>query len=183
MKDIIPADNIESRIHEIRGYRVIMDADLAEIYGVPTRSLNQAVRRNQKRFPADFVFQLSRAEMDHWKSQFVTSKPSLKMGFRKLPYAFTEHGAIMAANILKSDRAIQMSVFVVRAFVRIRSAMGERRELAKLLATLEKKLTLRLDTHETAIIDVLQRVMRFLEPPPMPVTPRRRIGFRSKRLP
>jgi hypothetical protein len=90
------------------------------------------------------------------------------MAFRKPPYAFTEHGAIMAANVLKSDRAIQMSVFVVRAFVRIRSAMRERHELAKLLASLEEKLTHRLDAHETAIIDVLRRVMRFLQPPPPP---------------
>jgi hypothetical protein len=119
--------------------------------------------------------------MGKWKSQFVTSNPSLKMGFRKPPYAFTEHGTIMAANVLKSDRAIQMSVFVVRAFVRIRSAMGEHRELAEQLAALEKKLANRLDLHETAIVDVLRRLMRLLEPPlPLPVKPSKRIGFRSK---
>ncbi len=112
------------------------------------------------------------------KSQFVTS--SSHGGRRKLPYAFTEHGAIMAANVLNSPEAVRMSVFVVRAFVQMRDLQGSTKELAKQLAALEKKLTARLDGHESAIVEVLQRLMNILDPPPPPPepeTPKRRIGF------
>lgn len=112
----------------------------------------------------------------------MTSNSSLKMGLRRCPYAFTEHGSIMAANVLNSLRAVQMSVFVVRAFVRMRSVLSESRELARRLSDLEKKLTRRVDTHETAIVDVLRRVMILLEPPPSVPSPgSRRIGFRPKK--
>ena len=126
------------------------------------------------------MFQLSHQEMEIWKSQIVTSNPSMKMGLRKRPYAFTEHGAIMAANVLKSRRARQMSVFVVRAFIRMRSLLSERHELVAQLPVLEKTLTHRLDTHESAIVDVLRRVLKLLEPiPSTSKSPRRRIGFQS----
>jgi hypothetical protein len=121
------AERLESLIFTIRGQRVIMDADLAHIYGVPTRRLNEQVRRNADRFPDDFMFQLSEQEVTNLKSQIATSSSerirsqiataSVHGGRRKLPYAFTEHGAIMAANVLNSPEAIRMSVFVVRAFV------------------------------------------------------------------
>src|SRR5687768_13067487 len=98
---VVPTnENIENRIQMLRGQRVIFDADLSRIYGVPTKALNQAVKRNKERFPSDFMFQLTKAEMRQWRSQFVTSNPSLKMGFRRPPYVFTEHGAVMAANVL-----------------------------------------------------------------------------------
>src|SRR6266404_6339231 len=167
-KNIIPyTERLDSLIYELRGQRVILDIDLAIIYGVSTKALNQAVKRNKGQFPSDFMFQLSRKEMANWKSQIVTSNPSLKMGLRKRPYAFTEHGAIMAANVLKSLRARQMSVFVVRAFIRMRFLLSERHELVAQLAGLEETLTRRLDAHESAIVDVLRRVMKLLEPIPL----------------
>jgi hypothetical protein len=169
---------ITSVIRTIRGKKVILDADLARIYGVPTRALNQAVKRNLRRFPEDFLFQLTVNESENLKSQIVTS--SLHGGRRKLPYAFTENGAIMAANVLNSPEAVRMSVFVVRAFVQMRDLLGSTKELAKQLAALEKKLTARLDGHESAIVEVLQRLMNILDPPPPPPepeTPKRRIGF------
>ena len=169
-------DNIGLLILTIRGQKVILDSDLARIYGVPTKRLNEQVRRNAKRFPPDFLFQLTSAEADNLKSQFATS--SLHGGRRKLPYAFTENGAIMAANVLNSPEAVRMSVFVVRAFVQMRDLLGGTKELARQLADLEKKLTARLDVHESVIVDVLRRVMEILDPPPLPPEPpKRRIGF------
>lgn len=149
MKDLVPRDEIERLIYVVRGHRVILDSDLAKIYGVPTARLNEQVKRNAKRFPQDFMFRLTPQEFQNLISQFATSSWG---GRRKLPYVYTEHGAVMAANVLNSARAVQMSVFVVRAFVRMRSLMTERHELAKQLAALEKKLMRRLDAHETAII-------------------------------
>jgi ORF6N domain len=167
---------ITSVIRTIRGKKVILDADLARIYGVSTKALNQAVKRNLKRFPDDFLLRLSPDELENLRSQFVTS--SLHGGQRYLPYAFTENGAIMAANVLNSPEAVRMSVFVVRAFVKMRELLGGTKELAKQLAELEKKLTARLDGHEVAIVDVLRRVMEILDPPPPPPEPpRREIGF------
>jgi ORF6N domain len=176
----LTAGLIEPRIFTVRGQKVILDSDLALIYGVPTYRFNEAVKRNKERFPEDFRFQLNREEADSLTSQFAMSKPG-RGGRRSLPYAFTEHGAVMAANILNSSRAVRMSVFVVRAFVKMRSLLGENRGLAKQLAELEKRLTGRLDTHEIAIVEVLKRIMSLLDPPPAPPEPpKRRIGFENK---
>ena len=170
--------NITSVIRTIRGQKVILDADLARIFGVPTFRFNQAVRRNQERFPADFLFQLTAEEFKALRSQIVILKKGRGQHRKYLPYAFTEHGAIMAANILNSPAAVRMSVFVVRAFVQMRDLLGSTKDLAKQLAELEKKLTARLDGHEAAIVEVLRRVMDILDPPPPPPEPpRRRIGF------
>jgi len=155
------------------------DFDLARIYGVTTKRLNEQVKRNAKRFPSDFLFQLTTQEAEllvRSRSQIATLKQGANIKY--LPYAFTENGAIMAANVLNSPEAVRMSVFVVRAFVQMRDLLGSTKELAKQLATLEKKLTDRLDGHEVAIIEVLRRVMDVLDPPPPPPEPpRRRIGF------
>ncbi len=110
---------IQSKIYEIRGYKVMLDRDLAEMYGVQTKVLNQAVKRNPDRFPEDFMFQLTDNETQIWKSQIVTSN-SIKMGVRRNPYAFTEHGVIMLASVLRSDIAVQTSILITRAFVAIR---------------------------------------------------------------
>jgi hypothetical protein len=180
---------IEQLIHVIRGKKVILDSDLARIYGVPTKRFNQQVKRNRVRFPEDFMFQLTRAEAmedERLRSQIVTLNDAtgLRSQFstsrqgrhrKYLPYVFTEHGAVMAANILNSPAAVQMSVFVVRAFVSMRAALVERKELFEVLCELEKKLTDRLDTHEAAIVDIIQRLLKLLEPPPPP--PRKPIGF------
>ena len=110
---------IQNKIYEIRGYKVMLDRDLAEMYGVQTKVLNQAVKRNPDRFPEDFMFQLTDNETQIWKSQIVTSN-SIKMGVRRNPYAFTEHGVIMLASVLRSDIAVQTSILITRAFVAIR---------------------------------------------------------------
>src|SRR4030042_128381 len=181
---------ISSLILTIRGQKVILDSDLAKIYGVSTKRLNEQVRRNGDRFPEDFVFQLSALEDSDLRSQIATSNgwtnqeqlPIKRMrgGRRYLPYAFTEHGAIMAANVLNSPRAVQMSVFVVRAFVRMRSIMRNKGELAWRLSMLEKELKERLDVHESAIVSILQRVMDIIDPPELPGPPRKTIGFQIK---
>ena len=179
-------------IHTIRGERVIIDADLAKLYGVPTKALNQAVRRNREKFPADFIFRLTRKEaLDLQKarnqddvilrSQIVTLKHGRHV--KHLPFAFTEHGAIMAANILNSSRAVQMSVFVVRAFIKMRSLLTDTRELAKKLASLEKELTSRLDSHEIAISEFMRGIMQLLNPPPAPDVPDKEMGFHTASKP
>ena len=183
---------IDHAIRQVRGERVLLDSDLASIYGVQTRVLNQAVRRNREKFPPDFLFQLTAAEASAlMRSQIVIAsaaarKPmrsqtvtASKRNLRHRPFAFTEHGAIMAANILNSAAAVQMSVFVVRAFIKMRATLSDTRELARKLASLEKELKTRLDTHESAIVDVLQRVMALLDPPSTPEPPAREMGFHA----
>jgi len=168
--------DITTLIVTVRGKRVILDRDLATLYGVPTFRFNEAVKRNRNRFPEDFMFQLTRDEVSRLTSQFAMSK-SGRGGRRTLPYAFTEHGTVMAANILRSPEAIQMSMFVVRAFIRMRQMLIEQRGLARKLAELEKELTSRLDIHETAINEMFTQIRRLLSLPSEPAPPKRRIGF------
>lgn len=171
------ATQIDRMIREIRGLRVILDSDLAKVYGVPTFRFNEAIKRNRHRFPPDFMFQLSEKEYAALTSQIAISNGG-RGGRRTRPYAFTEHGALQAANVLRSPRAVQMSVFVIRAFVKMRETLLGTRELAKKLAELEKQLTGRLDAHEVAIVHVLQEIMQILNPPPPPAAPARpKIGF------
>jgi len=167
-RDAAAIEGIENRILLIRGRRVMLDADLAELYGVPTRALNQAVKRNTKRFPADFAFRLTLEEAETMRSQSVTAS---KRNVRHAPYAFTEHGAIMAANVLNSRRAVEASVYVVRAFVRLRRELTLRKELSHRLAELERQI----DTHDAAIRDLVAAIRQLAEPPPGPARPR--IGF------
>jgi hypothetical protein len=175
----IPIENLDRLIYEIRGQKVMLDQDLAELYGATTKAFNQAVKRNVDRFPEDFAFQLTHQEVASLRSQSVTSKG--RGGRRYLPYAFTEHGAIMAANVLNSPRAAQMSVFVVRAFVKMRAVLSDSRELARKLAALEKELKDRLNVHEAAIVTILQRVMAIIDPPTLPEPPPKKgIGFQVK---
>jgi hypothetical protein len=171
--------NLESSIVTIRGLKVILDADLAKIYGVTTKRLNEQTKRNSARFPEEFMFQLTNDEMNNLRSHFATS--SLHGGRRYLPYAFTEHGAIMAANVLNSPKAIEMSVFVVRAFIKMRETLANNKALALKLVELEKKLTERLNVHERAIVHVLgeiRKLMASTEPSPEPS--KRKIGFEVK---
>jgi ORF6N domain len=179
---------LDELIREVRGQKVIFDTDLARIYGIPTFRFNEAVKRNRERFPEDFMFQLTSAEVAALTSQFAISKPrnssQIAMSLRKhrgkayRPYAFTEHGAIMAANVLNSPHAVQMSVFVVRAFLKMRALLGDKRELAQKLVSLEKELKKRLDVHEAVIVTILQRVMDIIDPPLVPQPPKPRIGFK-----
>jgi hypothetical protein len=189
----LTTDQLGRLIYEIRAERVMLDSDLAAIYNVTTKRLLEQVRRNLERFPKDFAFQVTREEYEALRSQIATlnvgnaedlryQSGTLKTGrgrHRKyLPWVFTEHGAIMAANVLNSRRAVQMSVFVVRAFLKMRVLLGDKRELAKKLAALEKELKKRLDVHEAVIVSILQRVMDIIDPPVTPQPPRPRIGFR-----
>ena len=150
--------------------------DLANIYGIATFRLNEAVKRNRERFPEDFLFQLSREEYEALTSQFAISKKG-RGGRRTLPYAFTEHGAIMVANVLKSRRAVQMSIFVVRAFIKMRQTMTANKALLEKLQEMERRLSHRLDTHEQAIVYVLAELRKLMEPPQLPEPKRRSIGF------
>ena len=173
-----PAVSIDGVIHIIRGERVILDADLARIYGVQTKVLNQATKRNRRKFPPDFLLELTHSEYFALnRSQIVTGSQKHR-DRRAKPLAFTEHGALMAANILNSPQATQMSVFVIRAFIKMRGLLTDTRELARKLASLETELKSRLDTHEIAIVEVLQRVMLLLDPPPGPDTTKE-MGFHT----
>ena len=160
---------VESRILILRHQRVILDSDLAELYGVTVKQLNQQIKRNIDRFPADFMFRLTAKEDQILRSQIVTS--SKKHGGRRYPpYAFTEHGAIMAATVLNSTRAIEMSVFVVRAFVRMREMLAKNRQLAAKINELDR----RLETHDTAIQDIIEAIKELMAPER---PSKRKIGF------
>lgn len=203
-------DDPMARIVTVRGQRLILDVDLAAIYGVKTGRLNEQVKRNADRFPPDFMFRLTQEEFaalaphvtaasvqpvdnkndnacrsrltatettSDMRSQNATAS---KRNARFLPFAFTEHGAIMAATVLNSPRAVQMSVFVVRAFIRMRAALANTQELAQKLAALEKEIKTRLDIHESAIVDTLRRLMDIIDPPALPEPPTKEIGFRVR---
>ncbi|MFN0298796.1 MAG: ORF6N domain-containing protein [Burkholderiales bacterium] len=168
--EIIPIEAVANRIFIIRGQRVMFDSDLANLYAVETRALVQAVKRNAARFPPDFMFQLSPGEFAHWRSQIVISNPGAKMGLRRAPYVFTEHGALQLASVLKSARAVEMSILVVRAFVRLRELLATNKELAAQF----KKLERRLDMSDEAIAELYEMVRQLMTPPD---PPKRRIGF------
>jgi hypothetical protein len=159
------------RIFTVRNQAVVLDSDLAAIYGVTTGNFNKAVKRNIKRFPVDFTFVLTSKEFESLIFQIGTSKG--RGGRRKLPRVFTEHGAIMAATILNSPRAVSMSVYVVRAFVRLRNELLANTTLEKRLAHIEKTLI----AHDTALSDIYEKIRPLLLPPPEP--PKRRIGFHT----
>jgi hypothetical protein len=174
-------DALEPLILTIRNQRVILDADLARLYRVATKAFNQAVKRNADRFPKDFAFQPTDAEMKLLRSQIVTSSSeasesatSSHGGRRYRPWAFTVHGAVMAANILHSERAIQMSVFVVRAFVRLREHVAANAAILKRLAEIDRTLL----EHDTALLDLYEKLLPLLQPLPDP--PKPCIGFQSK---
>jgi hypothetical protein len=163
---------LEKLIYTIRDRKVILDADLASIYGIPTKALNQAVKRNAERFPEDFAFQLSGEEFDFLRSQFVTLKKTGRGQHRKyLPLAFTEHGALMAANLLKSPEATRMSVFVVRAFVKQRELLMAQADVLKRLSEIDARLL----EHDSALRTIWREIQPLLQPPPAPEKPE--IGF------
>ena len=164
--------HVESKILEIRGEKVMLDRDLAEVYGVTTGRLNQAVKRNRDRFPEDFAFQLTPTEMRNLKSQSVTSS-SGHGGRRKPPWAFSEHGAVMVASVLNSPRAVEMSVFVVRAFVRLREYARGHAEIAKRLDALERTVT----GHDEDLREMFTALRALLTPSPRT---KREIGFAKK---
>jgi hypothetical protein len=171
---LILAKKVDSAILFLRGQKVILDVDLAKLYGVSVKRLNEQVKRNTRRFPSDFLFRLSRIEYANLRSQIATSS-SDHGGRRYLPHAFTEHGAIMAATVLNSKRAIEMSLFVVRAFVRMREASAANRQIVAKLAELER----RLERHDGDIQQLIEAIRELMAPEP--ANPRR-IGFEAPRL-
>jgi hypothetical protein len=191
--EIIPIGKIEHAILTIRGQKVIVDADLAKLYGVSTRALNQAVRRNLERFPEDFMIQLdweeakaiSRSQTvilnpSNSRSQNVTLKHGGNIKYR--PRAFTEHGAIMAASVLKTEQAVKVSVYVVRAFVKLREMLSAHKELAAKLAELEQKVEKhdgQIEKHDGQIVPIIEAIRQLMTPPPEPK--RKPIGFASER--
>jgi hypothetical protein len=176
---LVAIEAIASRIIVLRGQRVMLDADLAALYGVTTKRLNEQVRRNLGRFPSDFMFQLTNQEVAILKSQFATSSSDARRlawgGRRYTPHAFTEHGALMAAMVLNSPRATEVSVYVVRAFVELRDTLVAHKELAKRLDELESRLERKLSTHDQAITGILDAIRQLMAPPEP--TKKRRIGF------
>ena len=169
-KIAVPIERIERRFQLIRGRKVMLDADLAMLYDVETRALNQAVKRNAERFPQDFAFRLCAKELKDWRSQSVMSNPASRMGLRRAPLAFTEHGALMAATVLNSPRAVEVSLHVVRAFIQLREAVATHKDLARRLDALETKY----DRRFKVVFDAIRGLMT---PPPPPK--KRRIGFVS----
>ncbi len=165
-----PVERIAKAILVVRGHKVILDVDLAALYEVETRVLNQAVKRNIERFPGDFLFQLSPRELEDWRSQLVISNPAARMGLRRAPFAFTEHGALMAATVLNSRRAVEMSLYVVRAFVQLRDTLSTNRELARKLDELARTVS----SHDQAIAGILAAIRELTAPP---ATSHRPIGF------
>lgn len=172
-KSIIQIGKIEQRILLIRGEKIIIDADLAEFYNVSTKRLNEQVKRNRERFPEDFMFQLTAEE----KAEVVATCDHLtKLKYSKaLPYVFTEHGAIMAASVLNSPRAVEVSVFIVRAFVKIRKIISTHKELANKINQLERRLA----DHDQQILSLVQAIKQLMSPEPPPQ--KRRIGFHTNK--
>ena len=166
MNEIIPVEQIASKIYLIRNVKVMLDRDLAELYGVENKALNQAVKRNIKRFPEDFMFQLTYQEFTHLKSQFVTSSWG---GIRKMPHAFTEQGVAMLSGILNSDRAIAVNIQIMRTFTKLREMLISHKDLKRKIEEMEKKYD-----HQFQI--VFHAIQELLE---LPKNPKRKIGFHN----
>jgi hypothetical protein len=183
----LPLETVARRILLLRGQKVLLDADLAALYGVTTKRFNEQIKRNLERFPADFMFRLDAAEFENLRSQFATSntEPSPQRGGRRyLPLAFTEHGAIMAATVLNTPRATEVAVYVVRAFVQLREALHSHRELAGKLAELERKTEAMAMRHagferdtKLQMRQVFEAIRELMAPEPEPEPPKRPIGF------
>ncbi len=173
-KSILLADEvIMNKIYMIRGQKVMIDRDLAELYGVETKVLKQAVRRNTERFPEDFMFEMNKEEVENWRSQMVTSNSGDKMGLRYSPFCFTEQGVTMLSCILKSKRAITINIQIIRIFTKLREMIIAHKDILLKLEQLEKKVT----GHDQNIQMIFEALKQLLNPPQMP---RRRIGFRRR---
>ncbi len=168
MSSIIPIEIVEKKIILIRGQKVMLDRDLAELYGVETRTLMQAVKRNARRFPDDFMFQLTNQEFTDLKSQFVTSSWG---GTRKLPHVFAEQGVAMLSSVLKSNRAVDVNIVIMRTFVQLREMLSSNKELSKKLDDLERKVS----SHDQAITGLIHAIRELAKPEP--AEGKNKIGF------
>jgi len=169
MKDLVSVERIVKRIYLIRDKKVMLDRDLADLYGVKTKALKQAVRRNMRRFPEDFMFEISREEFENWRSQIVTSKAD-RMGLRYRPMAFTEQGVAMLSSVLNSERAIQVNIQIMRAFTELRQMLSTHEDLKKKIEAMESKY----DRQFKAVFEAIKRLVNAEE------RPKRRIGFEVK---
>ncbi|MFH1389405.1 MAG: ORF6N domain-containing protein [Candidatus Margulisiibacteriota bacterium] len=167
MDKMIPIERVESRIYLIRGEKVMLDRDLAELYGVPTKRLNEAVKRNIQRFPEGFMYILTKDEAKNLKSQITTSSSrsqiaTLKRGYniKYLPYVFTEHGVAMLSSVLNSERAIQVNIMIIKAFIRLRQVLADNKELADKFRELES----RVDCHDGALAEIIDRIRELMTP-------------------
>ena len=154
---VIPIERIANRIYLIRGEKIMLDNDLAELYGVETRTLVQAVKRNNDRFPDDFMFQFSEEELENWRSQIVMSNPAAKMGLRRRPYAFTELGVAMLSTVLRSKSAIQVNVAIMRTFVRLREILATHRDVARKVGEHDQQIA--------ALFRAVQKLLASPDPP------------------
>ncbi len=170
IQQLLPDEKVISKIYVIRGQKVMLDRDLAQLYGVETKVLNQAVKRNIERFPNDFMFQLTKVEFENWKSQIVTSNAD-KIGLRKLPYAFTEQGVSMLSGVLNSAIAIQVHIQIIRVFTKMKELLLTHKDILLKLEKMEKDVK---DNKED-IANIFRAVKQLLNPPAIP---RKRIGFR-----
>jgi len=168
----VPEERLLHHIYIIRGKKVMLDKDLASLYGIETKRLKEQVRRNRNRFPADFMFELNKKEFENWRSQFATSNSEI-MGMRHAPFAFTEHGILMLSSILNTDRAIKVNIRIMRIFIKMREMLHTHKALLEKLEKLEKKVT----GHDDSIKLIFQSLRRFLQ---NQNPPRRRIGFRRE---
>ncbi|MBW2030517.1 MAG: ORF6N domain-containing protein [Deltaproteobacteria bacterium] len=169
MPSIVPIERITGKIYLIRGTRVMLDRDLAELYGVKTKALKQAVRRNIKRFPEDFMFELTKEEFADWRSQFVTSNRD-RMGLRYPPMVFTEQGVAMLSSVLNSDRAIEVNIAIMRAFMRLRQMLSTHEELKRKIEDMEAKY----DSQFRVVFEAIKQLIETED------KPRRKIGFQVK---
>lgn len=168
---ITSGEQIERSIYLLRGEKVMFDFDLAALYEVKTKVLIQAIKRNIERFPDDFMFQLTQGELEHWRSQFVTSNSGARMGLRRPPFAFSEQGVAMLSSVLRSPRAVEVNIQIMRTFVRLRTLMLTHRDLSSKLADLEKK-------YDKQFAIVFEAIRQLMEPPTETLPS---IGFRSGR--
>ena len=167
-------ERVERQILNVRGQRVMLSTHLAMLYEVEPKVLVQAVKRNLERFPGDFMFRLSETELENWRSQIVTSNPGSKMGLRRPPYAFTEHGVAMLSSVLKSKRAVALNILIIRAFVRLREYLATNKDLARKLEDVERTQR----EHGAHIEQIYDYIQRLLEP--VPSASKRRIGFQAQ---
>jgi hypothetical protein len=174
---ILPDETIINKIYIIREKKVMIDRDLAELYGVDTRVLNQSVKRNLKRFPDDFMFQMTKEELENWKSQIVISN-SVKMGIRKPPLVFTEQGVAMLSSVLNSERAIPVNIQIIRVFTRMRTMLESHKEILRKLEMLEKK-DIELDEKVSLIFEYLKELEQ-TKKEEVDFKERKRIGFKTK---
>lgn len=172
---LIPQERIESKIILLRGLKVMLDSDLADLYGIPTKRLNEQVKRNLKRFPSDFMLQMSKEELENWRSQFATSN-KVKMGIRRLPYVFTREGVAMLSSVINSEQAIQVNIQIMRAFVKLQELMISHKDLARKIEDVERKFK----EHDQNFIAIFQAIRGLLQKPKEPQEKKRPIGFNAK---